>query len=73
MKRYLIRIGLLCLMLGSLLLFTRPPVNAAARTVDGNPADWTGTPSATPHTDAESATEWIYTGASGDRGVPMAA
>ena len=40
---------------------------AAARTVDGNPTDWTGTPSPTPHTDAESGDEWLYTGVSGDR------
>jgi glycosidase len=40
---------------------------AAARTVDGDPSDWTGTPSALPHHDASSDTEWIYTGVAGDR------
>ncbi len=41
-------------------------VGAASRTVDGDPSDWTGTPSATAHTDAESDGEWIYTGAADD-------
>jgi glycosidase len=39
---------------------------AGSRTVDGDPADWIGTPPATAHTDAESQEEWIYLGAAGD-------
>lgn len=34
--------------------------------VDGDPSDWTGTPSATVHEAVISDEEWIYTGAAGD-------
>jgi glycosidase len=50
-----------------LLSVNAKPGYTASRTIDGNPSDWTGTPSATVHTDAESGGEWIYTGAAGDR------
>jgi len=36
-------------------------------TVDGNPSDWTGIPSATVHGTVISNNQWIYTGASSDR------
>jgi glycosidase len=51
---------------GVLSLLAGLPCQAGPRTVDGDPSDWTGTPSATPHTDASSGDEWIYTGAAGD-------
>lgn len=43
------------------------PVWAGSRTVDGDPADWTGSPPAGIHREAESGDEWIYRGAVGDR------
>jgi glycosidase len=62
---------LICLLLAAFVvgaLQSAPTTTrAAARTVDGDPSDWTGTPSALPHHDATGDTEWIYTGVAGDR------
>ncbi|MFQ3534278.1 MAG: alpha-amylase family glycosyl hydrolase [Aggregatilineales bacterium] len=65
-KRILIGLVLAALVVGAL-QSTPITLFAAARTVDGDPSDWTGTPSALPHHDASSDTEWIYTGVAGDR------
>lgn len=62
---------LICLLLAALavgaLQSAPTTIRAAARTVDGDPSDWTGTPAAQPHYDASGDTEWIYTGVAGDR------
>ncbi|HEX8681435.1 MAG TPA: alpha-glycosidase [Ardenticatenaceae bacterium] len=68
MRRSRLLFVVLCTLLLTLALSGIPrPALAAVRAVDGDPSDWTGTASATAHTDAESAQEWIYTGAQGDR------
>jgi hypothetical protein len=60
-KRLLICLLLAAFVVGAL-QSVPTTIRAAARTVDGDPSDWTGTPAAQPHHDASSDTEWIYTG-----------